>query len=91
LVGPSDRDVINIWIEDRSTGEARMLTNDTHRGIWEYRWAEDGEHLLYVQDRDGDENWHIYATQVDSGESRDLTPFPGVAAQNMMTSRLSSR
>jgi dipeptidyl aminopeptidase/acylaminoacyl peptidase len=86
FLAPSDRDVMNVWIEDQSSGEPRMVTDDTHRGIWEYEWAHDGEHVLYVRDRDGDENWHLFATSVRTGMTRDLTPFDGIAAQNLMTS-----
>ena len=32
------------------------VTNDEKRGIRVYSWAEDGRHLIYLQDKDGDEN-----------------------------------
>ena len=34
-----------------------------------------------MQDKDGDENWHLYQTDLFSSITRDLTPFPGVQAQ----------
>src|SRR5262249_2611392 len=57
-----------------------------HRTVNLYRWAEDGEHVLYLQDSDGDENWHVYSVDLSSREVRDLTPFSGVKAQNLITS-----
>ena len=33
-----------------------------------------------MQDNDGDENFHLYAANLKSGETRDLTPFLGVRA-----------
>jgi len=36
------------------------VTNDTHRGISTYVWTEDGAGILYIQDKDGDENEHLY-------------------------------
>src|SRR5580704_2680646 len=43
-------------------------------------WTHDRTHLLYVQDRDGDENWHVYAVDVAGGTTHDLTPVDGVHA-----------
>ena len=34
-----------------------------------------------MQDDDGDENWHVYAVDLETGETKDLTPIDGVAAQ----------
>jgi dipeptidyl aminopeptidase/acylaminoacyl peptidase len=41
--------------------------------------------VLYLQDRGGDENWHLYAVDVADGKTRDLTPFEGVRAENLIT------
>ena len=84
---PSDRDVMNIWIEPLSGGEPQMVTADTLRGIWGYRWCEDNQHLLYIQDRNGDENWHVYSVDLATKATKDLTPFEGVAAQDIITDR----
>ena len=37
--------------------------------------------LLYLQDTEGDENFHIYSVEVATKKVRDLTPFKGVRAQ----------
>jgi dipeptidyl aminopeptidase/acylaminoacyl peptidase len=87
FLAPSPDGVMNVWVQDIASGDERMVTSNTHRGIWGYEWAFDSERLLFVQDRDGDENWHLYVADVTNGESRDLTPFEGTAAQNLMTSR----
>ncbi len=42
--------------------------------------------MLYGQDRDGDENWHLYRVDLTSGDIKDLTPFEGVQAQIQETS-----
>ncbi|GGX43256.1 S9 family peptidase [Saccharospirillum salsuginis] len=73
--------VMNIWLapsDDLDT--ARPITRDTHRGIQSHLWAPNGRVVLYDQDRDGDENWHIYGINVESGQCLDLTPIDGVAA-----------
>ena len=40
----------------------------------------DSAHLLYLQDTGGDENFHLYQTEIATGETKDLTPFPGARA-----------
>src|SRR5262249_6602876 len=34
-----------------------------------------------IQDVKGNENWHVYAVDLDSKQVRDLTPFDGVHAE----------
>ncbi|MFW6258262.1 MAG: alpha/beta fold hydrolase [Halochromatium sp.] len=88
-LAPSAEGVLNVWVQpaDRGT-EARQITADQRRGIRNYGWSQDGARILYVQDEDGDENWHLYAVALageEAQEARDLTPFEGVRAQNLMT------
>jgi dipeptidyl aminopeptidase/acylaminoacyl peptidase len=73
--------VLNVWTRALPDGEPSPLTRDTGRGIRAFDWPEDGTHLLYVQDKDGDENWHVYAVRLDNGEVRDLTPAENIQAQ----------
>ncbi|OXM50323.1 hypothetical protein CFP71_28245 [Amycolatopsis thailandensis] len=73
--------VLNLWVRPVDAGDdARPVTADRDRGILEYVWAPDGDHLLYPQDQGGDENSHLYAVSVRSGDVRDLTPVDGVKA-----------
>jgi dipeptidyl aminopeptidase/acylaminoacyl peptidase len=79
-VAPLDG-VLNVWTRLADGGEATPLTHDTGRGVQHYEWAEDGLHLLYIQDKDGDENWHLYAVRLTDNVVRDLTPFENIQAQ----------
>ncbi|MDE2143680.1 MAG: S9 family peptidase [Elusimicrobia bacterium] len=79
-----DEGVLNIWLGPEG-GPAKPLTADRGRGIRNYLWAEDQRSILYIQDKDGDENWHLYPTDITNGQTRDLTPFPGVQAQIVAT------
>lgn len=71
--------VLNLWVckRDDDPASARPLTQDIHRGIDSCTWSFDGEHLLFEQDVDGDENFHLMAVPVGGGPVRDLTPAPG--------------
>jgi dipeptidyl aminopeptidase/acylaminoacyl peptidase len=73
--------VQNIWIAPAGDlAAARAITKDVGRGIRYYSWAYDNAHVLYGQDRNGDENWHVYVANVDGSDARDLTPFDGAQA-----------
>lgn len=85
-IAPSEKGVANVWMQKLGDKSARMVTHDTHRGINAYTWAADGRHILYRQDLNGDENWHIYSTDLERPLVRDLTPFLGVRAQGVVTS-----
>ncbi|MGH3139775.1 MAG: S9 family peptidase [Gaiellales bacterium] len=80
-------DVLNVWVGDLGGDGARPVTNDTDRGIRSYRWAEDGRHLVYLQDSGGDENWRFHIVDPESGADRDATPFDGVQARVLGVSR----
>jgi dipeptidyl aminopeptidase/acylaminoacyl peptidase len=57
------------------------VTSDTNRGISAYYWQQDSQHILYIQDTGGDENWRVYQTDIETRETRDLTPFDNVQAR----------
>ena len=80
-------DVLNVWVGDIAGDAARPVTSDTDRGIRSYTWAADGRHLIYLQDRGGDENWHLHIVDPESGDDRDATPFDGVQARVLGISR----
>jgi dipeptidyl aminopeptidase/acylaminoacyl peptidase len=85
-IAPRDG-VLNVWLAPVSMADgidlaaARAVTDDTDRGIRQFRWAHDGRHLLYAQDTGGDENWRLHDVDLQTMQHRDLTPFEGVQAQ----------
>ncbi len=78
-----DEGVLNVWVGKvgAALDEATAVTNDRDRGIRSYFWAHDNRHLLYVQDIGGDEDWHLFAVDLNTGTTRDLTPFEGIQAR----------
>ncbi len=80
---PDDKDVLQVWVRTRGQADDRPLTADPKRGVRQYYWAFDGKHLLYLQDAGGDENFHLFATDLATTTTRDLTPFPGVRVQGV--------
>lgn len=74
--------VMNVWVAPvESPDKARAVTDEKVRGIRSYFWAYTNRHILYAQDKGGDENWRIYAVDLAKNATKDLTPFDGVAAR----------
>ncbi len=67
--------VMNVWVAKADNpGDARAITNDTYRGIRSYSWAPNSKYVYFQQDQGGDENFHVYASNVETAAVRDLTP-----------------
>jgi dipeptidyl aminopeptidase/acylaminoacyl peptidase len=80
-VAPDKKNVLQVWVKTVGKDDDKMVTADKKRGIRQYFWAEDNKTLLYQQDNDGDENFHVYGVDLASGNVRDYTPFQGVRAE----------
>ncbi|QDU29588.1 Prolyl tripeptidyl peptidase precursor [Anatilimnocola aggregata] len=74
--------VLNVWASpDDNPANAKPITFDKHRGVVSYMWAYTNKHILYTQDKNGDEDNHVYAINLDTGKITDLTPIEKIAAQ----------
>ncbi len=73
--------VLNVWVGPADHPEqAQPVTKDTGRGIRIFFWAYTNRHVLYLQDKNGDENWRVYSVDLANTETKDLTPLEGVCA-----------
>ena len=84
-IAPDDKNVLQVWVKTVGGTDDKVVTADKKRGIRRYFWAEDDKTLIYLQDADGDENWHAYGVDLTSGNVRDYTPFQGVRADIVAT------
>jgi dipeptidyl aminopeptidase/acylaminoacyl peptidase len=84
-----DEGVMNVWVRTVGQNDDRVVTQDRKRGIRGYGWSWDSAFLFYIQDKDGDENWHLYRVdwRTKGSEAKDMTPFPGVQAQMIKASK----
>ena len=79
-LAPDKKNVLQVWVKTIGKDDDKILTADKKRGIRIYQWAPDNKNLLYLQDNDGDENYHIYGADLESGNVRDYTPVQGTRA-----------
>ncbi len=74
--------VLNVWVGPANDWKkAEPITSDTVRGIRSHFWAWDSAHVIYTQDKGGDENFHAYSVNVKTGDELDLTPGDNLRAQ----------
>jgi dipeptidyl aminopeptidase/acylaminoacyl peptidase len=71
---------LNIYIQKIGQGHATRITESTQRDITDYLWAND-RRLVYLMDRNGDENFHAYGVNLDGSNFKESTPFENVKVQ----------
>ena len=70
---------MNIYVREISTGIEKRITSATERDIGGFFW-KGSDKIVYVQDFGGDENFHVYITDIKGSNVKDLTPFEKVRA-----------
>lgn len=70
---------MNVYVREIATGNEKRITSATERDIAGFFW-KGNDRIVYAQDSGGDENFHVYITDIKGGEARDLTPFEKVKA-----------
>ena len=69
----------HIYVKNITTGESQRIIEEGEELIRGYGWIND-ERLVYVMDKGGNENYHIFAANLDGSNMLDLTPFEDVRA-----------
>lgn len=81
-----DNNKRHVYVKEIATGKVSRAIEEKEELIKGYGWVND-KRLLYVMDKGGDENYHIYAADLDGGNTIDLTPYDGVQASILSASR----
>ena len=72
--------MMNIYVKDINMDKEIRLTEASERSIYGFFWIND-DRIAYVQDKGGNENYSIYAVNIDGSDEVNLTPFDDVKAQ----------
>ena len=80
----------NVWVKQvgEPYSKGRLITAEPKRPIPGFFWSRDSKAILFVQDKDGDENYNVYAVNPtapaaagkDAPEARNLTAAKGARA-----------
>jgi dipeptidyl aminopeptidase/acylaminoacyl peptidase len=68
---------LNVHVQKIGEEEVTRITGATERDIADYFWANNNR-IGYVQDTAGDENFRLYAVNIDGSDLKELTPFEKV-------------
>ncbi len=71
---------LNIHVQKIGEEKVTQVTQSAERDIIGYFWANNSR-LAYIQDKFGDENWKLYAVNIDGSDEKELTPFEKVRVQ----------
>ncbi len=64
--------VLNVWVGPLDNPDAaKAVTHEKDRPIEGYFWAYTNKHILYAMDDKGDENFHVYAVNLDTGAVKE--------------------
>jgi dipeptidyl aminopeptidase/acylaminoacyl peptidase len=69
----------HIYVKEIATGKSQRIVEEKEELIRGYGWIND-ERLVFVMDKGGNENYHIFAANLDGSNMLDLTPFDDVRA-----------
>jgi dipeptidyl aminopeptidase/acylaminoacyl peptidase len=69
----------HVYVKNTTTNEVKRVIEEKDELIRGYFWKGNNR-LLFMMDKGGDENYHVYAVNLDGSNLKDLTPFDGVRA-----------
>jgi dipeptidyl aminopeptidase/acylaminoacyl peptidase len=71
--------VLNVWAGKLGQHKSmHPVTHNKKRGVTTYLWSYDNEHILYVDDYKGNENWRLYQVNIRTGRSKVLFSYQKV-------------
>ena len=70
----------HIYVKEVSSGTVTRAIEEKEELVRGYAWLNNNR-LAYISDTGGDENYHVFAVNLDGSNLKDLTPFDGVQAQ----------
>jgi len=69
----------NVYVKELANGKVQKAIEEKEELIRGYGWKTDSR-LVYVMDQGGNENYHIYAVDIDGRNNVDLTPYENIQA-----------
>ena len=70
---------MNIFIQEIGKDSAKQVTFEDQRSIGGYIWVNDTR-ILYAKDENGNEDFKLYAVNIDGSDRNCLTCYPNVRA-----------
>ncbi|WP_240472119.1 alpha/beta hydrolase family protein [Christiangramia echinicola] len=74
----------DLYLKETATQKESLLKKQEEDLIRGFYWKSN-DRILYLQDKGGDENFHVYGVDVNGENDSDLTPFDGVRVNIIAT------
>ncbi|WP_299116530.1 prolyl oligopeptidase family serine peptidase [uncultured Winogradskyella sp.] len=67
----------HVYVKNIETDEVKRIIEEKEELIRGFGWANDNR-IVYVMDKGGNEDYHLFAVDIDGKNQKELTPFDGV-------------
>lgn len=67
----------HVYVKNIKTDEVTRVITEGEELVRGYGWANE-DRLIYVMDKGGNEDYHLFAVDVDGANEKELTPYDGV-------------
>ena len=67
----------HVYVKNIESNEVTRVITEGEELIRGYGWANDNR-LIYIMDKGGNEDYHLFAVDVDGSNGKELTPYEGV-------------
>jgi len=67
----------HVYVKNLETDEVKRVIEEKEELIRGFGWAND-KRLIYVMDKGGNEDYHLFAVDIDGANQKELTPYDGV-------------
>ena len=74
----------DLYLKETATQKESLLKKQEEDLIRGFYWKSN-DRILYLQDKGGDENYHVFGVDVNGENDSDLTPFEGVRVNIIAT------
>lgn len=71
---------MNVFVQEIGKSEITQVTFSKERSIAGFFW-KNNDKIVYLQDKGGDENFHLFSVDSKGKNPTELTPFDGVRAE----------
>lgn len=67
----------HVYVKNLETEEVKRIIEEKEELIRAFGWVND-ERIIYIMDKGGNEDYHLFAVNIDGTNHKELTPFEGV-------------
>jgi len=71
---------LNVFTKQIASGKEFRVTSEKDRNVAGFFWGSNSR-IVFLKDKGGDENFHLYSVSPEGKDELDLTPFEGITTQ----------